>query len=119
MSVFLAKKGGNVFAIDNTINGVNDTLELAKFNGVKVNARVVDACEVDKIGINFDFVVGKFILHHIEPFNEFAEKLKYCMNDGATGLFFERFFSELDKFFYKHIKIFNKYSYIQIIKFKK
>ena len=31
----------------------------------------------------------------------------------------EKFFKSVDEFFYKYIKIFNKYSYNQIIEFKK
>ena len=187
MSVFLAKHGGKVFSIDNASNGIKDALELAKFNGVEIDARVLDACDVEKIGIKFDFVVGKFVLHHIEPFSDFAHNIKNCMNEGAIGLFYEnssrnrmliffrnnlvgkfgvpkygdaveipfedseidmlrknfseveitiprfvffsmlgayifrkshKIFDWLDKVFYRHIKIFNKYSYHQIVKFK-
>lgn len=191
MSVFLARHGGNVFAIDNTNNGVRNTLTLAEFNGVKVHAEVMNALDVDKLSERFDFVVGRFILHHIEPFPEFARSVKMCMRDGAAGIFYEnssrnriliffrdhlvgrfgvpkygdsvevpfedseidmlrenfsevsvtihkfvffsmlgsyifrkskrlqKFFHWLDEFFYKRVKVFNKYSYHQAITFKK
>ena len=190
MSVFLAKHGGKVFSIDNSANGVRNAQNLACFNNVKIDVRVLDACNVDKIGVNFDFVVGKFILHHIEPFIDFTDKIKRCMNKNAVGLFYEnssrnkiliffrnnligkfgvpkygdaveipfedreinmlrenfsevsitipcfvffsmlgtyifrksktlhKMFNWLDNFFYNHVKIFNKYSYHQIVMFK-
>ena len=89
MSVFLAIHGGNVFAVDNTQAGVRNTLALADFNGVKVNAKVTDALNIEELNERFDFVVGKMVLHHIEPFDEFAKRLRRCMNDGAVGLFYE------------------------------
>ena len=191
MSIFLAKHGAKVLAIDNTNNGINNALALAEFNGVKINAQVIDALDVDRLTEKFDFVVGKFILHHIEPFDSFAEKIKTCMNDNAIGLFYEnssrnkiliffrnhlvgkfgvpkygdsvevpfedseiaslrknfrevnisiprfvffsmlgsyifrrsrrlqKFFSNLDNFCYKRVKVFNKYSYHQVVMFKK
>ncbi|MBQ7577573.1 MAG: class I SAM-dependent methyltransferase, partial [Synergistaceae bacterium] len=82
MSIFLAKHGAKVFSIDNTNNGINNALALADFNGVKIQAQVMDALDVDKLPGKFDFVVGKFILHHIEPFDKFAEKIKLCMNES-------------------------------------
>ena len=191
MSVFLARHGGNVFAVDNTNNGVRNTLSLAEFNGVTLHAEVMNALDADKLGERFDFVVGKFILHHIEPFSEFARSVKKCMKDGAIGIFYEnssrnkvliffrnhlvgrfgvpkygdavevpfedseidmlrenfgeveitiprfvffsmlggyifrkskrlkKFFGWLDGVFFRRVKIFNKYSYHQIIIFRK
>ena len=191
MSVFLAKYGAKVFAIDNTQNGIHNALTLAKFNGVEITAQVMDAVNVDELGERFDFVVGKFILHHIEPFSEFARNVRACMKDSASGIFYEnssrnrvliffrnhlvgrfgvpkygdnvevpledseidmlrenfsdvsvsiprfvffsmlgsyifrkskvlqRFFQSMDEFFYRHVKVFNKYSYHQVVMFRK
>jgi hypothetical protein len=151
----------------------------------------MDALEVDKLGERFDLVIGRFILHHIEPFNEFTKRVRFCMKNGAIGIFYEnssrnriliffrdhlvgrfgvpkygdaveipfedreidmlrdnfaevrvtiprfvffsmlgsyifrkskhlkKFFMFLDKFFYERVKIFNKYSYHQVVTFKK
>lgn len=191
MSVFMALNGGIVHAVDNTQGGVRNTLALAGYNGVNVSASVMDAGDVDRLGERYDFVVGKMVLHHIEPFREFAAKLRQCMNDGATGLFYENssrnriliffrnhlvgrwgvpkygdnveipledseidalrenfsevsitipkfvffsmlgsyifrkskglqsFFRRLDEFFYRRVKIFNRYSYHQVVMFRR
>lgn len=89
MSVFLALHGAKVFAIDNTNNGIQNAKALAGFNGTEIDAQVMDAVNTDQLGERFDFVVGKMILHHIEPFNEFARNVRKCMKPGAIGLFYE------------------------------
>ena len=191
MSVFLAKHGAKVFAIDNTQNGIHNAQTLAKFNNTEITAQVMDAVNIGALGERFDFVVGKFILHHIEPFSEFARNVKACMKSGAVGIFYENssrnriliffrnhlvgkfgvpkygdnvevpfedseidmlrqnfaevsltiprfvffsmlgsyifrkskgmqeFFQRIDEFFYRRVKVFNKYSYHQVVMFRK
>jgi hypothetical protein len=39
--------------------------------------------------MRFDLVVGRFVLHHIEPFDGFARTLHAVMMPGGRGLFME------------------------------
>jgi len=88
-AVYLAKKGANVFAVDSSGESVAFANKLAEHNNVKINASVCDAFDIDKLDIKFDIVVGKFILHHIEPFNDFTAVLKEAVSDGGYGIFYE------------------------------
>ena len=45
--------------------------------------------DVDQFGKKFDFVACQMILHHIEPFCDFAKNVSKCMKQGAAGLFYE------------------------------
>lgn len=97
ISVFCAQQGADVLGIDISENGVLLTLENAQANhpkiaaaGGHVSAERIDALDIDKFeGTPFQFVVGRFILHHIEPFNVFAEKLSRVTADNGTLVFYE------------------------------
>jgi len=89
ISVFLATKGAIVTSIDTSESSIEFAKKLAEFNGVDINATVKDAFDIDSFGCQFDIVVGRFILHHIEPFNKFVPVLKNSMNPQSKAFFLE------------------------------
>jgi 2-polyprenyl-3-methyl-5-hydroxy-6-metoxy-1,4-benzoquinol methylase len=191
LSVYMAKMGANVTSIDNTENAVRNTLSLAAFNDVSLIAKKMDVFQIGKMQKTYDYIIGRMILHHIEPFDQFVPIMHSILNLGGQGVFYEnssankllifcrtflvgkfgiprygdgveiplekseikilkKFFSSvsvtyprmvfwgmlgiyifrksptlnkfsqnLDKFFYKYLPIFNKYSYHQLIFLKK
>ena len=91
LSVYLAKRGALVTAVDDSSTATENTARLAELNRVepKVTVRRLDAMELDKLGERYDLVVGSFILHHLEPFREFADKLAGVIVKGGRGVFLE------------------------------
>ena len=91
LSVYLAKIGGKVTAIDNSQVAVKNTIDLMKINQVDSLLEVykLNAMELNDLNKSFDLVVGRFILHHIEPFDTFSEILNNVMTSGGRGIFLE------------------------------
>lgn len=77
-----AERGARVIAIDTSPIAV----ERAKEFGI--DARVMDAMDITSLG-EFDFVFGAMVLHHIEPFNEFAAILRKSVRPGGKAFFTE------------------------------
>ncbi|MCM1122220.1 MAG: methyltransferase domain-containing protein [Eubacterium sp.] len=112
VSVFCARQGAQVLGIDASKSSVALTLENAQMNHVKiaqgkgeVSAECMDALDIDKfIDTPFSMVVGKFILHHLEPFDIFAKKLAQVTVDNGTLIFYENSANnKLLMFFRNHI----------------
>jgi ubiquinone/menaquinone biosynthesis C-methylase UbiE len=91
LAVYMAKRGAKVTAIDISKNSITNTVNLAKLHNVEdlVTSYQANALEIDKFGKKFDLIVGKFILHHIEPFGQFSQTLKKSLKQGGRGLFVE------------------------------
>lgn len=89
LSVLLAKNGAQVTAIDYADTSIQNVRTLAEFNGVSVEAFSFDAMKLGELNKEFDLVIGKFILHHIEPFSEFAKVLYKVIKQGGKGVFYE------------------------------
>jgi 2-polyprenyl-3-methyl-5-hydroxy-6-metoxy-1,4-benzoquinol methylase len=91
IATHLAKRGADVTAIDVSAEAVEATRRNAAHNGVetRVDARQMDALDIDVLPGNFDFVVGRFVLHHIEPFGTFVELLDAVTTSSARGVFLE------------------------------
>lgn len=83
LSVFYAKNGAHVTAIDSANVSIQNVKTLAEFNKVYVEAFSFDAMKLADLNKTFDLVTGKFILHHIEPFNEFVQVLHKIIKDVA------------------------------------
>ena len=90
-SVKLALLGAKVTAIDTSNTAIQNTYKLAKYNNVlpSVEPIQMSAMEINNIAQSFDLVTGSFILHHIEPFNKFAENLASIIRDGGRAVFIE------------------------------
>jgi SAM-dependent methyltransferase len=101
-SIFLAKQGANVISIDNSeaaIARLRQTCKKAAIDNLR--AYCMPASEIRKIP-EFDFIFGSMILHHIEPFAEFAEALQERLK--VKGFFWENnASSELLIWFRNHI----------------
>jgi SAM-dependent methyltransferase len=91
LSVYFAKMGNQVTAIDTSPSAIRNTISLAKANGLEtlVTAHRLDIFELESLHRSFDLVVGKFILHHIEPFDQFVGKLFNIITKGGKGIFYE------------------------------
>lgn len=91
LSVYLAKMGANVTAIDNSPVAVKNTIALRKVNRVDSLLEVyqLNAMELNDLHKSFDLAVGRFVLHHIEPFNMFSEILFNLIVEGGKGIFLE------------------------------
>lgn len=91
LSVYLAKNGGKVVSVDNSLVAIKNTILLAKTNQVDLLIKTyrLDAIELYRCSKTFDLVVGRFILHHIEPFNIFSEILFNVIANGGRGIFLE------------------------------
>lgn len=90
-SVYLAKIGGKVTAIDNSSIAVRNAQSLAKLNKVDQQIEVynLNATLVGELKKSFDLVVGEYILHHIEPFGLFSDILFHLIREGGRGIFLE------------------------------
>ena len=88
-SLYLAKNGAKVTAIDFSENAVDNTVKLAKEHGFELEAQALNALDIEKLGKKFDVVIGKLVLHHLEPFDQFSLALSSCMKEGGRGLFIE------------------------------
>jgi SAM-dependent methyltransferase len=91
LSVYLAKIGAKVTAIDNSPIAVKNTIALRKVNRVEslLEVHLLNAMELYDLHKSFDLVVGRFVLHHIEPFNLFSEILFNIIIKGGKGIFLE------------------------------
>ncbi len=88
-SLFFAKKGANVVAIDISevaINGLSQFCVENKINNV--TPIKCSAFEILALG-PFDFVFGNMILHHLEPFGDFSEVLSESIAPGGKAFFHE------------------------------
>ena len=91
LSVFLATRGAQVTATDYTKNALESTRALAAHNDVedRVSLAQVDGLDLRSLNDKFDLVVGRFVLHHIEPFDQFVDVLHDVLNENGRGVFFE------------------------------
>jgi 2-polyprenyl-3-methyl-5-hydroxy-6-metoxy-1,4-benzoquinol methylase len=91
LSVYLAKLGNQVTAIDVSEKAVANTKQLAVYNKVEnaVEVLTLDAMRLTELNKKYDLVIGKFILHHIEPFGGFVRAAADVMAPGGKLLFLE------------------------------
>lgn len=91
LTLHLASKGARVLAIDTSRVAVDNLTHVTeKFNLVsQIHAIEMDARQIDELKETFDLIVGKFILHHIEPFGDFIAKMYAVTSQGARGVFIE------------------------------
>lgn len=78
-------------AIDNSSIAIENTVKLAQFNGVgtRVQTYKLDAFDLLTLNKKFDIIIGKFILHHLEPFEQFLGILREVMVNNGMGVFLE------------------------------
>lgn len=88
-SVFFAEQGANVIAVDISKTAINNLMEFCQINEIK-NIRAVNcsAFEITSLKV-VDFVFGSMILHHLEPFDEFAVVLRQTIKHNGKAFFYE------------------------------
>ncbi len=90
MSTLLAKKGAQVTAIDISEKSIELTRNRALVNNVsdQVITVVMDFEELEFEDESFDFVVGNFVLHHIE-LDKTGPAIKQVLKPGGKAVFIE------------------------------
>jgi SAM-dependent methyltransferase len=87
-ALFFAQKGAKVTAIDTSTVAIETLSDYANANHVDVSAAKLSAFEIDDLG-QFDLVFGNFVLHHLEPFDQFVHILRGVLVPGGKGFFYE------------------------------
>lgn len=88
-SLLLAELGAEVIALDASQVAVDHLAARCRSLGVtRVHPRLCNAMTIDALG-PVDFVYGAMILHHIEPFADFAAALRRAIRPGGRAFFFE------------------------------
>ena len=88
-SLFFAYHGANVISVDLSEIAIESLSKYCRDNGIgKVTPVKMSAQEISKLG-TADFIFGSMILHHIEPFHEFASSLRLVIVPGGKGFFWE------------------------------
>jgi SAM-dependent methyltransferase len=88
-SLFFAERGAEVTAIDYSAVAIDQLQAVCRDGGIEnVHPVVADAFDIERLG-PFDLVFGKWILHHLEPFTDFARTLRASLVDDGLGFFYE------------------------------
>jgi 2-polyprenyl-3-methyl-5-hydroxy-6-metoxy-1,4-benzoquinol methylase len=88
-SLFFAERGADVTAIDYSDVAIDQLQTVCRNGGIdNVHPVVADAFDIERLG-PFDLVFGKWILHHLEPFSDFARTLRNAVVDDGRGFFYE------------------------------
>ncbi len=88
-SLAFAARGANVTAFDVSRVAIERLDELCRTRGItNVRGAVCSAMEIESLG-TFDFIFGNMILHHLEPFGQFAASLAATLKPGGRAFFSE------------------------------
>jgi 2-polyprenyl-3-methyl-5-hydroxy-6-metoxy-1,4-benzoquinol methylase len=84
-----ARQGARVLSVDISEVAVARVRERLASAGLDADVRVMDAFDLDVLGRRFDLIVGKFILHHLEPFQEISRILAARLKPEGRMVFME------------------------------
>jgi 2-polyprenyl-3-methyl-5-hydroxy-6-metoxy-1,4-benzoquinol methylase len=88
-SLFFASRGASVVSVDASEIAISNLRAYCAHQNINnLMPTVLDATKISSIG-PFDLVFGSFILHHIEPFDEFATTLRSALQPGGKAFFYE------------------------------
>ncbi|CAG4891778.1 class I SAM-dependent methyltransferase [Paraburkholderia gardini] len=88
-SLFFASMGANVVSIDLSPVAVDNLKRYCAHHHIdNISPRVLSAQDIALLEPS-DFVFGAMILHHIEPFSEFAAALRRAIKLGGRAFFWE------------------------------
>jgi SAM-dependent methyltransferase len=88
-SLFFAKQGANVVAIDISEVAINSLSQFCTANQIN-NITPVKCSAFDILALGpFDFIFGNMILHHLEPFEDFSALLRKSITPGGKAFFHE------------------------------
>ncbi len=86
-SLFFAHHGASVISIDSSSVAIDKLRKYCEMHEINnINAYCMGALDVGDLG-PVDYVVGTMILHHIEPFSEFAKVLSRIVRPGGACIF--------------------------------
>lgn len=88
-SYYFASLGAEVTAVDNSSTAIENLRRLCDEQGItSIRPVVSDALRLADLG-PVDFIYGSMILHHIEPFDQFADVLRSTLAPGGKAFFYE------------------------------
>ena len=88
-SLFFARCGANVISVDLSEVAIENLVAYCRRNSVgNIHPMRLSALEIGNVP-KADCVFGSMILHHIEPFAEFARILRASVKPGGKGFFWE------------------------------
>lgn len=88
-SLYLARRGARVLAVDFSRPAVEHLADYCRAHGISgVECVCEDALRVDRLG-PVDAIFGSMILHHLEPFERFADSLRAALVPGGRAFFWE------------------------------
>ncbi len=88
-SLFFAHHGAEVLSVDFSEVAIRNLGDFCQSQHVETITPVrLAAQEIATLG-SVDFIYGSMILHHIEPFQEFAKTLRNSIHDGGKAFFHE------------------------------
>ncbi len=88
-SLFFASRGASVVSVDTSKVAIDNLKAYcAERNIPNVTPISMSAANVAEIG-PFDFIFGSLVLHHIEPFDEFAHALRAALRPDGRAFFYE------------------------------
>jgi cyclopropane fatty-acyl-phospholipid synthase-like methyltransferase len=88
-SLYLARHGARVLAVDFSRPAVEHLAAYCRTRGIQnVECVCEDAMRVDRLG-PVDAIFGSMILHHLEPFDQFAASLRGALAPGGRAFFWE------------------------------
>jgi 2-polyprenyl-3-methyl-5-hydroxy-6-metoxy-1,4-benzoquinol methylase len=88
-SLYFASLGAEVISVDLSAVAIGNLQAYCRAHGVgNVTPVRLSALELRSLG-SVDFVFGSMILHHIEPFEQFAEVLRAVLAPNGRAFFWE------------------------------
>ena len=88
-SLFFASLGASMVSIDTSRVAIDKLKASCIEQGIQnIKPMCMSAMNISEIG-PFDFLFGSMILHHIEPFDEFAFVLRKSLSESGRAFFFE------------------------------
>jgi SAM-dependent methyltransferase len=88
-ALFFAAHGARVLAVDTSEVALDNLERFCRDHQIDaVQGHLLSALEIDRLGPQ-DFVHGSMILHHLEPFDQFACTLRSVVRPNGRGFFYE------------------------------
>jgi 2-polyprenyl-3-methyl-5-hydroxy-6-metoxy-1,4-benzoquinol methylase len=83
------EKGAHLTSVDLSSVAVDCACQRISALGLSADVRAMNAFEVGSLGKQFDLIVGKLVLHHLEPFTEIGALFSSCLKPGGRIIFLE------------------------------
>jgi 2-polyprenyl-3-methyl-5-hydroxy-6-metoxy-1,4-benzoquinol methylase len=88
-SLFFAHHGAKVVSVDLSATAIDNLTDYCRANGIDdIHAVRMSAMDIHTLP-PVDFVFGSMILHHLEPFADFAARLGTVLARGGKAFFWE------------------------------